>query len=524
MKPRVLIVDDSVTVRMDLKDALEEAGILAFWSATVAAAREALARVAFDVVILDVLLPDGDGLDLLRDIKASPATEDLPVMLLSSEAEVADRALGLGYGADEYLGKPYNPAQVVAWTRALWQRRLRAARDRPLVLVVDDSATFRERVAAALEQASYEVAEAATGEEGLRLAAILRPDAVLLDQKMPGLHGSGVLRALRADAVLRRTPCLLLTASNDRDAELRALDSGADAYLAKDGDMELVLAKLGALLQPGFGSAAEDPGSSLLEPKRVLAVGKGLEDFLAEVAERLRGDAYDVVTTDSGEEALTLLAAQAVDAILLDQALPGLKAEDFCRRVKAHAVWRNIPLLLLTDTQARQSVLAGIQAGADDIVLKSEDFHVFQARLKARLRRRQFEAENRVVREQLLRRELEALELRTVRELAESRAMHIAELEARNHSLVQARDEALALVHELESFRDATLEGRQSPADRGRGEDGGKGLPIETPTQRLERILSTTRRMGRWMDDLLDRDRQIGALSSFALPDSNAVD
>src|SRR5450432_3515952 len=93
-KPRILIVDDSLTVRMDLRQTFEAAEFDVTLCETLAAARAALARQMPALVVLDVLLPDGDGIDWLREIKStlSPA---LPVMLLSTEAEVRDRVRGL---------------------------------------------------------------------------------------------------------------------------------------------------------------------------------------------------------------------------------------------------------------------------------------------------------------------------------------------------------------------------------------------------------------------------------------------
>ncbi len=108
MKPGVLIVDDSLTVRMDLGEAFELAGFANTLCSTVSEARSALSIGFFALIILDVLLPDGDGIEFLREIRNTAATAKTPVMLLSSEAEVRDRIRGLKTGADEYVRKPYD--------------------------------------------------------------------------------------------------------------------------------------------------------------------------------------------------------------------------------------------------------------------------------------------------------------------------------------------------------------------------------------------------------------------------------
>ena len=127
MNGTVLIVDDSLTVRMDLAEMLEAAGLPAVACATGEEARAALAKERFALVILDVLLPDGDGIELLEEIRATPSASDTTVMLLSTEAEVRHRIRGLTTGADEYIGKPYEASYVVARARELVRRGQTAA-------------------------------------------------------------------------------------------------------------------------------------------------------------------------------------------------------------------------------------------------------------------------------------------------------------------------------------------------------------------------------------------------------------
>src|SRR6185436_7073193 len=119
MKPVVLIVDDSMTIRMDLKDAFEAAGFEAKLCETAAGARAAFDEGNFALVVLDVLLPDADGIDVLREMKDRPSTSDTPVMILSTEADVRDRARGLLTGATEYVGKPYDRSYIVSRAQEL---------------------------------------------------------------------------------------------------------------------------------------------------------------------------------------------------------------------------------------------------------------------------------------------------------------------------------------------------------------------------------------------------------------------
>jgi DNA-binding response OmpR family regulator/anti-sigma regulatory factor (Ser/Thr protein kinase) len=438
VKPAVLIVDDSLTVRMDLAEAFEPAGFTVTLAGTAEAARTALRETTFALVVLDVLLPDGSGIDLLAEIKSTAAT--VPVMLLSTEAEVRDRIRGLQRGADDYVGKPYDPAYVVARARELVRPGVveRPADAPATILVIDDSPTFRGALEVALGAAGYAVITAKTGEEGLRAAVDARPAAVIVDGVLPGIDGATVIRRMRVDAALRRTPCLLLTASEDRREELTALEAGADAFVRKEEDPGIILARLVALLRSAGAPSAVVSTSSLLGPKKILAVDDSIT-YLQELAEQLRQEGYDVALARSGEEALELLAVERVDCILLDLVMPGLSGKETCQRIKSSPEWRDIPLVMLTALEERSAMIEAINAGVDDYITKSSDFAVLKARLGAQLRRKQFEDENRQIRERLLRKELEATEARAARELAETRVALLADLERQNAELEQAK-------------------------------------------------------------------------------------
>ena len=168
MSEKVLIVDDSLTVRMDLAGAFEEAGFVPIPCGSIAEAREAFAREGPRVAVLDVLLPDGDGIDFLTELRASPAGAAMAILVLSTEADVKDRIRGLKTGADEYVGKPYDAKHVVGEGARAAARRRRAPSDQTSILIIDDSATFREALSEAFANAGYRVLTAASGEEGLR--------------------------------------------------------------------------------------------------------------------------------------------------------------------------------------------------------------------------------------------------------------------------------------------------------------------------------------------------------------------
>jgi signal transduction histidine kinase len=248
------------------------------------------------------------------------------------------------------------------------------------------------------------------------------------------MDGATVIRRIRLDAVLRGLPCLLLTGLEDRNAEVAALDAGADAFVRKEEEIAVVIAKLSAMLRAAGPQVARQGMASLQGPKKVLAVDDS-ETYLRAVAEALRADGYDVVLARSGEEALELLSVQPVDCVLLDLIMPGIGGRETCQRVKSAPSMRDIPIVMLTAVEDRAAMIQGLGAGADDYIAKSSEFDLLRARVLAQIRRKQFEDENRLIREQLLRAELESMEARTAQKVAEARAALVDELEAANAEL-----------------------------------------------------------------------------------------
>jgi two-component system NtrC family sensor kinase len=446
--PNILIVDDSITVRMDLADAFGAAGFRPLPRGSLGEARRTLAEETIDLVILDVVLPDGDGIELLRELRGGPAPST-PVMMLSTEAEIHDRIRGLKTGANDYVGKPYDVGYVIATARRLLQAQAEHESLHP-VLLIDDSPTFRAELGGALARAGYSVLTAASGEEGLRIAANERPDAIIVDGVLPGIDGAAVVRRVRLDAALRGVPCILLTATDAVGEELRALDSGADAFVHKGEDPALILARLHAALRAAGERKRDSETASLLGPKRILAVDDSAT-YREEVAAALRNEGYEVIAAHSGEEAIELLSVQSVDCILLDLLMPGIGGKETCRRIKNSPVVRDIPVLMLTAVDDRTSMLEGLALGADDYIEKSAAFDVLKARVRAQLRRRQFEDETRRVREQLLRSELETAEARAAHELAETRARLVEELEQKNQALHDLASTKAALAERFQA-------------------------------------------------------------------------
>ncbi len=155
-------------------------------------------------------------------------------------------------------------------------------------------------------------------------------------------------------------------------------------------------------------------------PKKILVVDQNDVD-LRGIGAELRNEGCEVIAARSGAEALELLSAQLVDCILLGMQSPVESVFETCKRIKSTAEWRGTPLILRAPAEMQQAMVDGINAGADDCIFKSSDLAVLRARVRAQLRRKQFEDEDREIRERFLQKEMEAAAANSAYELAETR-------------------------------------------------------------------------------------------------------
>jgi len=134
MPNRVLIVEDEPDIRDLLAFHLEREGYQVSKCRTGADALRQVRALPPDLVLLDLMLPEVNGLEVCRRLRRDPATASLPIVMLTAKGEELDRVLGLELGADDYVVKPFSPKEVVARVRAVLRRSAAAAEAAPLVI------------------------------------------------------------------------------------------------------------------------------------------------------------------------------------------------------------------------------------------------------------------------------------------------------------------------------------------------------------------------------------------------------
>ncbi|HTO90799.1 MAG TPA: response regulator transcription factor [Candidatus Sulfotelmatobacter sp.] len=195
---RILVVEDHAPTRGLLKRSLEDAGMDAECVSRCSTALQRASQVSFDVIVLDLMLPDGDGLELCRSLRATGVTT--PVLCLSARADVEDRVKGLDAGADDYLKKPFALAELHARLRALGRRAGTAPPRR-----VAAQATRIDFATRRLEQNGGEVP--LTAREWAVLEALIARDGRVVERvELLELiwHGAGPTQSASLDVILSR--------------------------------------------------------------------------------------------------------------------------------------------------------------------------------------------------------------------------------------------------------------------------------------------------------------------------------
>ncbi len=122
MPSNVLVIEDEPDIRKTIDYNLSKESFKVFQAASIEEGEKALASNKIDLIILDLMLPDGSGLTLCRDIKSEPKTKNIPVIILTAKTEEVDRVVGFELGADDYVTKPFSVRELILRVKAILKR------------------------------------------------------------------------------------------------------------------------------------------------------------------------------------------------------------------------------------------------------------------------------------------------------------------------------------------------------------------------------------------------------------------
>ena len=199
------------------------------------------------------------------------------------------------------------------------------------VLVIDDDSRVHDMLQRSLTKEGLRVIAARSGEEGLKMARELHPDAITLDVMMPGMDGWAVLAALKSDPVLAEIPVIMLTIVDDQNM---GYSLGATEYLTKPIDRD----RLAAVLKQHVGE----------ERSRSVMIVEDDPDTREVTRRILEQGGWSVVEAENGRVGLECLASVQPGLILLDLMMPEMDGFEFVAELRKNAEWKSIPIVVVT--------------------------------------------------------------------------------------------------------------------------------------------------------------------------------
>jgi PAS domain S-box-containing protein len=220
-----------------------------------------------------------------------------------------------------------------------------------LILIIDDDASINELMQRNLGEEGFQTLAALSGEEGLRLAKLTLPSAIILDVVMPGIDGWAVLAALKTDAQTANIPIIVASMLDERE---RGIQMGAFAYLTKPFTRD----RMSGLLHKQLGGR---------RPARILIVGDDaiVRDRFCDLH---LGANQEVVTATDTESALAILRADPPDLMLVDLPLDRGRGGDLIEKVRQNPAWNLIPIIVTSSAELGAEDRRNLQARLEEVL------------------------------------------------------------------------------------------------------------------------------------------------------------
>jgi len=359
-KKTVLIVDDDRIIREQLARELKRNFFQTFLAADGKTALETFSKEEIEILLLDIKLPDMDGLEILETVKENKPDCEVIVITGFGTQEIAIQSLRRG--AIDYIEKPIRMDEL---TTALGRAQEKLAEKEKLpyiiktVLVIDDEVVIVKLLETFLESQGYQTFRAHSGEEGLNIIENNKIDVVIADIRLDGISGLDVLEKVKAD----KPDCevIIITGFGTQEIAIQALRRGAIDYIEKPIRMDELTTAL-RRAQEKLSTKKE------LSYKHTLLVIDDEDEIVKRLKKFLEKEGYEVLGAHSGEEGLNIIENHKIDVIITDIKMNDMDGVQVLQRAKR--LYQDIEGIVVTGYREQELAIRSLRAGAIDYIAK----------------------------------------------------------------------------------------------------------------------------------------------------------
>ena len=377
--PILLVIDDDPNFAKVLRDHAREQGYQCLVAGDGRMGIFLAQEYQPNGIILDIMLPDIDGHQVLEQLKYNLKTRHIPVEIISAHSE--DKNAALAQGAIGLQTKPVTQETLI---KVFDDLKAFSSSELRRVLVIEDDVGNQTSIVRLLESCDIDIKCVATGTDGIKEVLSGQYDCVILDLGLPDISGFEVLKCIESSELALVPPVIIYTGKELTDAEQGALNQFSSTIVVKGvGSGERLLDDVSLFLHDIESRFCSDSQKvinmlhdedAMLKGRRVLLVDDDMRNTYA-LSKKLIEVGFDLDMAHNGKEAVEQLEQdKSFDLILMDTMMPEMDGYEATRLIRAMTHYKQIPIIALTAKTMPEDRERSFQAGASEYLTKPIDF------------------------------------------------------------------------------------------------------------------------------------------------------
>ena len=371
---KVLVIEDDYATSKLLSNYLQKWG----YEPTIVNSAEQTLQIVeketFLAILMDIVLPDSSGLELLQKLREIPQTKKTPVIICSVEAEQQKAFL---MGAVEYFVKPINYKYLV---EVLTHYKLRKDSN---ILIVDDDVPTLNLLKEAVQQAGLNAIAESHSSKVMGMIENIDLDLAIIDLDMPEIDGFDLIKLIKSKPNFSKLPIIIYTGKENYADDLQKIDGLFEELLLKSStnieDLQnVVSAMIDRYDEPSTPEEVKEKNDTV----KILLV----EDYKHSqiiVTRLLKKNKFEsIVVVENGQEALDEVKVQKYDLILMDMQMPVMNGFEATQKIRQLDEYKNTPIVALTAFAMKGDREKCLEAGATDYIPKPIDSQEFIQKVK----------------------------------------------------------------------------------------------------------------------------------------------